>query len=244
MCATSIVSISQVIGCEDRLRNDRYCVEWGVKLYSNSLVLYLIWHQYSTGTLATVAQLEKIIIGIALSKWQTEFTDWRVRFNCDWYLRVWWARQIHANCRVFVRVSESRFLPKPSKFPLVGNPVIQQKWTNVARLQYHQETVVDQGSRSDRLPYNPSSRLEPGFSILGKLWSWPMQMKVKGRTDYKLSRKRTGGRDFAIFLTDVFGNDSVSRVYVFLWSKFSDRRLVRRFIVTWFQQSLSCISST
>jgi len=39
-----------------------------------------------------------------------------------------------------------------------------------------------------------------------------MQMKVRGRTDYKLSRKRTGGRDFAIFLTDVFGNDSVSRV--------------------------------
>ena len=30
------ISISQVIGCEDRLRNDLYCVEWGVKLYSNS----------------------------------------------------------------------------------------------------------------------------------------------------------------------------------------------------------------
>jgi len=28
------ISISQVIGCEDRLRNDLYCVEWGVKLYS------------------------------------------------------------------------------------------------------------------------------------------------------------------------------------------------------------------
>ena len=28
------VSISEVIGCEDRLRNDLYCVEWGVKLYS------------------------------------------------------------------------------------------------------------------------------------------------------------------------------------------------------------------
>jgi len=27
--------ISQVIGCEDRLQNDLYCVEWGVKLYSN-----------------------------------------------------------------------------------------------------------------------------------------------------------------------------------------------------------------
>jgi len=24
-----------VTGCEDRLRNDLYCVEWGVKLYSN-----------------------------------------------------------------------------------------------------------------------------------------------------------------------------------------------------------------
>jgi len=29
------VSISQVIGCEDCLRNDLYCVGWGVKLYSN-----------------------------------------------------------------------------------------------------------------------------------------------------------------------------------------------------------------
>jgi len=28
------VSISQVIGCEDRLRNDLLCVGWGVKLYS------------------------------------------------------------------------------------------------------------------------------------------------------------------------------------------------------------------
>ena len=26
-----------MIGCEDRLRNDLYCVEWGVKLYSNQL---------------------------------------------------------------------------------------------------------------------------------------------------------------------------------------------------------------
>jgi len=35
-CTILFVSISQVIGCEDRLRNDLYCVEWGVKLYSNS----------------------------------------------------------------------------------------------------------------------------------------------------------------------------------------------------------------
>jgi len=33
-CTVLFVSISQVIGCENRLRNDLYCVEWGVKLYS------------------------------------------------------------------------------------------------------------------------------------------------------------------------------------------------------------------
>ena len=31
----SFISITQVIGCEDRIRNDLYYVEWGVKLYSN-----------------------------------------------------------------------------------------------------------------------------------------------------------------------------------------------------------------
>ena len=30
-CTVLFVSISQVIGCENRLRNDLYCVEWGVK---------------------------------------------------------------------------------------------------------------------------------------------------------------------------------------------------------------------
>jgi len=34
-CTVLFVSISQVIGCEDSLRNDLYCVEWGVKLCSN-----------------------------------------------------------------------------------------------------------------------------------------------------------------------------------------------------------------
>ena len=38
-CSTVLfVVISQVIDCEDRLRNDLYCVEWGVKLYSNQLL--------------------------------------------------------------------------------------------------------------------------------------------------------------------------------------------------------------
>jgi len=34
-CTVLFVSISQVIGCEVRLRNDLCCVEWSVKLYSN-----------------------------------------------------------------------------------------------------------------------------------------------------------------------------------------------------------------
>jgi len=34
-CTVLFVSISQVIGCEDCLRNDLYSVGWGVKLYSN-----------------------------------------------------------------------------------------------------------------------------------------------------------------------------------------------------------------
>jgi len=43
-CTPLFVSISQVIGCEDRLRNDLHCVGWGVKLYSlttHSLVFEL-----------------------------------------------------------------------------------------------------------------------------------------------------------------------------------------------------------
>jgi len=36
------VSISQVIGCEDCLRNDLYCVEWGVKLYSNQPAYHIV----------------------------------------------------------------------------------------------------------------------------------------------------------------------------------------------------------
>ena len=33
-CSSRACSNSQVIGCEDRVRNDLYCVGWGVKLYS------------------------------------------------------------------------------------------------------------------------------------------------------------------------------------------------------------------
>ena len=40
-CTALFVSISQVIGCEDRLRNDLLFVGWGIKLYSlNFLCLF------------------------------------------------------------------------------------------------------------------------------------------------------------------------------------------------------------
>ena len=38
-CTVLFVSISQVIGCEDRLLNDLYCVEWGVKLLQPTLAV-------------------------------------------------------------------------------------------------------------------------------------------------------------------------------------------------------------
>jgi len=43
------VSNSQVIGCEDCLRNDMYCVGWGVKLYSiqSSQPNTYHWYLYS-----------------------------------------------------------------------------------------------------------------------------------------------------------------------------------------------------
>jgi len=42
-CTVLFVSISQVIGCEDHLRNDSYCVEWGVILYSYFQLWLWIW---------------------------------------------------------------------------------------------------------------------------------------------------------------------------------------------------------
>ena len=48
-CTVLFVSISQVIGCEDRLRNDLYCVGWGVKLYSSQVKL-LVFDQLLTDT--------------------------------------------------------------------------------------------------------------------------------------------------------------------------------------------------
>ena len=42
-CTALFVSISQVIGCEDRLRNDLYCVGWGVKLCSLTYLQFCLF---------------------------------------------------------------------------------------------------------------------------------------------------------------------------------------------------------
>ena len=67
------VSISQVIGCEDRLQNDLYCVGWGVKLCStNQLVnelLYIICHQVIFGhAVCTVAFIADADAGASARK--------------------------------------------------------------------------------------------------------------------------------------------------------------------------------
>ena len=73
-CTVLFFSISQVIGCEDRLRNDLYCVEWGVKLYSSQdpctrrravqsyvrLLWPLVWR--IAGVLLSLASLLRIML--------------------------------------------------------------------------------------------------------------------------------------------------------------------------------------
>jgi len=56
----AFVSISQVIGCEDRLRNDLYCVGWGVKLYSNSKLKAFIMCHHMCSCVTHVCRIHNI----------------------------------------------------------------------------------------------------------------------------------------------------------------------------------------
>ena len=64
-CTVLFVSISQVIGCEDRLRNDLCRVGWGVKLYSNQTkraqcsVWVLMWRAGNDGRAGGNVQLQQ-----------------------------------------------------------------------------------------------------------------------------------------------------------------------------------------
>jgi len=72
-----LLSISQLIGCEDRLGNDLDCVEWGVKLYSNSISMHMA--QLMPLPL-TVFCFDKIQIGFAFLVW-----SWQIMFHCCIY---------------------------------------------------------------------------------------------------------------------------------------------------------------
>ena len=87
-CTVLFVSISQVIGCEVRLRNDLYCVEWGVKLYSSQdpctrrravqsyvrLLWPLVWR--IAGVLLSLASLLRIMHTSSLQEaWQAAFRN-------------------------------------------------------------------------------------------------------------------------------------------------------------------------
>ena len=64
-CTVLFVSISQVIGCEDRLRNDLCRVGWGVKLYSNQTkraqcsVWVLMWRAGNDGRAGGNVQIQQ-----------------------------------------------------------------------------------------------------------------------------------------------------------------------------------------
>jgi len=56
------VSNSQVIGYEDRLRNDLYCVGWGVKLYSTNIHLLVSMWISEIAAIATGGSKRRITV--------------------------------------------------------------------------------------------------------------------------------------------------------------------------------------
>ena len=79
-CTVLFVSISQVIGCEDRLRNDLYCVEWGVKLYSNQPTndWSCLWWQLPFSRPACYDECNR-------RRWTTVFAMLPSTVTCTWW---------------------------------------------------------------------------------------------------------------------------------------------------------------
>ena len=80
-CTVLFVSISQVICCEDHLRNDLYCVEWGVKLYSSqpaiaalcSSVVLLGFHSTCHNPVIN----NTVIVNDSVTRWQCRVCSYR-----------------------------------------------------------------------------------------------------------------------------------------------------------------------
>jgi len=76
------VSNSQVIGCEDRLRNDLYYVGWGVKLYSiQSIQCYIsvFWLLLLIKFLCVRAAFHKVLVSMCFNDNFECFAHWTVQ---------------------------------------------------------------------------------------------------------------------------------------------------------------------
>ena len=98
-CTALFVSISQVIGCEDRLQNDLYCVGWGVKFYSltHSPMLYL--HLYLISDCCVMFVMLLAVCNEVLR--ETGTSDWCVvsSFKADWVFAMKYAERLFSESR-------------------------------------------------------------------------------------------------------------------------------------------------
>jgi len=68
-CTALFVSISQVIGCEDRLRNDLLCVGWGVELYSlTHYLLTILFFRCGSPTVPCLLTDVAVLAGVATAE--------------------------------------------------------------------------------------------------------------------------------------------------------------------------------
>ena len=105
-CTVLFISISQVIGCEDRLRNDLYCVEWGVKLYSNQPSNMLQYSQCHT------KYKQECVADVTLKKWSHFHSQtWQLQK----LYKMWRNCAVSADCQLW-RQKETQNL---SEVPLI-----------------------------------------------------------------------------------------------------------------------------
>jgi len=86
-CAVWFVSISQLIGCEYRLQYDLYCVECGVKLYSNQSNLSSM-HLARTGGVTVTVICRRICIYFVLLCFQVQVCMWKLDVSDSTSLHV------------------------------------------------------------------------------------------------------------------------------------------------------------
>ena len=76
-----------MIGCEDRLQNDLYCVEWGVKLYSNQPTV----HWYSNSKLVYSMHSVTVFVDVLHS----------IAFNCV-HCGAFWLKSLYLMCLCYL----------------------------------------------------------------------------------------------------------------------------------------------